>query len=625
MKKWSTPNLHFVKLNDDVLKNRIQTNSEKTIPTNIEKCQETGRIDSFKLEWKEGKPNCPHVFWDSDFAKVLEGLAYDLILFPSEKKKKLLNQYVDLIISAQQEDGYLNTHFTQVEPDKRWTNIFNHHELYCAGHLMEAAVAHFHATGQRNFLDCMCRYADYIATVFGPASNQKHAYPGHEEIELALCRLADATNNPKYLKLAKYFIDERGKKPNYFVTNENLPEEALENRQMHKPVREQHKAIGHAVRALYLYSGMADTAERTNDTELFAACETLWQSVTERNMYITGGVGSTRIGEAIAKDYYLPNVTAYAETCASIAAAFFALRMLNITGKATYADILEREIYNGILSGVSLDGVKFFYENPLINDQMISNQNHNKFGHLRQPWFQTSCCPTNICRFCPQIGSMIFSCNENSIAVHIPAASEGDFQLKDGKLNFKISGKYPYDGAITIDILEASGNVDLYFRIPDWCNNQYTYQLKDNDYDAPIENGYLVFKRSWEKGDQLNINLDMKVQCMRSNSKLPYNAGKIALKRGPLVYALESIDNNYDISQLKIPTNQEFTLTDAKDLPAGTKAICGKAILENVSTEGKLYSSNADITQQEVSFTAIPEALWQNRGKSSMYVWVRSC
>ena len=310
-------------------------------------------------------PDMPHIFWDSDVAKVVEGMAYSILLRPDGRMEKRLNDLVDRIVSAQREDGYLNTHFSVVDQDKRWRTLHRDHELYCAGHLMEAAVAHHQATGRTNFLDAMCRYADYIDSVFGREEGKRRGYPGHEEIELALCRLAGETGREKYLKLAKYFVDERGQTPNYFVEEEGVSAEALAELQAHKPVREQTEAVGHAVRAGYLYAGMADVAAATGDAELLAACETLFENIRTRRMYITGGIGSHRDGERFDKDWNLPNETCYAESCAAISLALFARRMLNITGNGKYADVMERAMYNAIPCGISLDGVRYFYQNPL--------------------------------------------------------------------------------------------------------------------------------------------------------------------------------------------------------------------------------------------------------------------
>ena len=378
-------NLAAIQLHDSVFAPRQKTGHDVTIPSCLKRCRETGRIDAFRLQWKKGDPNPPHVYWDSDVAKVLEGMAEMLMIHPDPAMEKELDELVDLIVSAQRDDGYLNVHFTVVEPEKRWSNLGDWHELYCAGHLIEAAVAHFQATGSRKFLDAMCRYADYIASVFGPAPGQKRGYPGHEEIELALVRLYRTTGETRYLNLAKYFIDERGADPNYFSeTEKSIPRDFLSNRQAHKPVREQEQAVGHAVRAVYLYCGMVDVAVETRDCVLLNAAIRLFDNLSRRRMYITGGIGSTSIGEAFTTDFGLPNDTAYAESCAAIGLAMFAKRLLDVTNEGKYADVLERVLYNNALSGISLSGDEFFYVNLLeVNDATHEHGNTCKKQALR--------------------------------------------------------------------------------------------------------------------------------------------------------------------------------------------------------------------------------------------------
>jgi hypothetical protein len=613
MKKYHSPRVADVKLNDPVFAPRIDTAIRKTIPACIRKCHETGRFEAFKLNRYEGMPKLPHFFWDSDVAKVIEGMALALELRPCAELEAELEKYVELIISAQQPDGYLNIVFTTQQKDQRWKNLFDHHELYCAGHLMEAAVAHFNATGRRNFLDCMSRYADYIASVFGHGKNRIPGYPGHEEIELALCKLAQATGNRAYFELAAYFVNERGQDPNYFrQEHPRLAEQDLKNRQAHKPVREQTDADGHAVRAVYLYSGMADVAAEFNDAELFKACENLWQSIVNHRLYVTGGIGSTQAGEAFTVDYHLPNDSVYAESCAAIGLVFFARRMLNLTGDGRYADVMEQTLYNGALSGISLDGEHFFYANLLeVNDNTFS---HGYIDKTRQEWFNCSCCPTNYCRFLPQLGTFAWSLGEHEIRLDIPAAGT----LANG---IEVSGDYPCNGNIRIRFTEH-GTFKFGLRIPGWCEH---YELKLNGAPclAKPSAGYITLDREWQTGDELALELSMPVRPLYAHGKVTSNNGRLALARGPLVYALESVDNGRIIPQLLIPAEQEFTLTEAPGLPPGTVAISGRALKEEFGNES-LYSTAAP-TCSECTFTAIPYALWQNRGASDMAVWIRAC
>ena len=390
---------------------RLHVNREKTIPHIYRMCKETGRIDAYKLDWKVGQEQAPHQFWDSDVAKWIEAASYSLATHPDPTLEALLDEVITLIASAQQPDGYLNPHYTVVEPDKRWTNLRHGHELYCAGHMIEAGVAHFQATGKATLLDVVRRYADYIETVFGTEPGKKRGYCGHEEIELALVRLYRVTGNSRYLRLGQYFIDERGQSPCYFDTEPtpDLHRLGLEYHQAHKPVREQTEVVGHAVRAMYLYSAMADLAYETGDETLLQTCKRLWHHLYTKRMFITGGIGSSMYNEGFSSDYDLPNDTAYAETCAAVGLVLWCQRMLQLECDAQYADIMERALYNGVLSSISQEGTTFFYVNPLANQGDLS----------RQEWFSCACCPTNITRLLASLGQYIYSQNEHEIAVHL--------------------------------------------------------------------------------------------------------------------------------------------------------------------------------------------------------------
>ncbi len=613
MKHWNECPLTAAALRDPVFAPRIEANRRTTIPANIEQCRKTKRLEAFKL-----KPQSEsHIFWDSDVAKVAEGMALDLILHPDPARRKQLDRLADLIVSAQQPDGYLNTYFTIHKEAKRWGILAFNHELYCAGHLMEAAVAHFRATGRRNFLDCMCRYADYIAKVFGRGKGQKRGYPGHEEIELALCKLADATGKSKYRKLAQYFINERGQSPNYFTEVEKSPASPAYF-QAHKPVREQTEAVGHAVRACYLYRGMADVAERTDDSALLNACETLFNDITQKKMYITGGIGSTFSGERFENAYTLPNDTAYAETCAAIALALFSRDMLNITGNSKYADVMETALCNGILSGIELKGDKFFYANPLEVTHDFCDK--NPIYAERVPWFGCSCCPTNLCRFFPQLAALAFSGTETEAAVHIPAAASVNL----GGLSFEIESRYPYSGTVGIRMNQAEpGKRTLSLRIPGWCRT-WSISLNGKKLRLQPENGYVSIARGWKSGDRVNFELEMPARVLRANGRVAADAGKIALVRGPVVYCLEECDNVRELSQLVIPADQNFSSAKAKGLPEGTPAIAGTAFLESGANPSDALYFSGPVKRRKTSFLAVPYALWNNRGKGSMSVWLRA-
>ncbi len=621
MKRFAPAGIADVKLSDPYLSPRQRAGYEVTIPASIAQSHRTGRIEAFKLDWKPGQPGEPHIFWDSDVAKVLEGMAYAVMQHPGDRALAAeLDSYVDLIVSAQQPDGYLNVYFTVVEPGRRWQNLFNWHELYCAGHLMEAAVAHYHATGSRKFLDAMCRYADYIGTVFGAGDGKRHGYPGHEEIELALCRLAEATGNDRYYDLAKYFIDERGKSPNYFVEEgrargEDIDEVALSNRQAHRPVREQQDAVGHSVRALYLYAGMVDVAGKFGDGELLSAARRLFRSTVDRRMYLTGGVGSTSDGEAYTVDYNLPNDTTYAESCASMALVQLAKRLLNLTGEGQYADVLEQALYNGALSGISRHGDAFFYANLLEVDR--NTFAHNTTARVRQPWFGCSCCPTSFCRFLPQLGSFCWSRRgDDEYRLNIPAAGVADF----GAAVFEVGGSYPNDGDIPV-VVRKGGSFALSIRIPGWCRSHHL-SLNGEAVAAVPADGYITVKRDWKSGDTLRLTLSITVDVVRANPLVTNDNGRIALMRGPVVYAFESIDNGEVIPRLSVLSGRSFELTAVEGLP-GVPAIKASALLDSDVAGGALYVRNRAPERKPFEAIAIPYALWQNRGESSMAVWVR--
>lgn len=602
---------------DPVLERAIKTDKTSTIPSSLAKCYETGRIDAFKLNWKEGMPNKPHIYWDSDVAKVLEGVANILAIYPDAELEAQYDKIIDLIVSSQQPDGYLNSYYTTIEPENRWSKLWLNHELYCAGHLMEAAVAGYEQLGKTKLLDAMCKYADYIDTVFGREDGKKRGYPGHQEIELALVRLYHATGNEKYFKLAKYFIDERAQEPHYYKEIEKVPEANCLNIQAHKPVREQTEAVGHAVRAVYMYCGMADVAKLSNDEELFRTCEKLFDNITQKRMYITGGIGSSFFGEVFTIDYDLQNSSLmYAESCAAMGFVRFSSRMLNATGDGKYAEIIEKAIFNGVLSGISLSGDKFFYTNYLEVDDNTKIYNHG--AKERQPWFSCSCCPTSYCRFLPETLQYIWSENDDEVRLNIPVANT----YKSAFGDIEVESLYPYDGKIKVNV-RTSGTFKIAIRIPKWCR-KYTVSLNKEKVSTAPEAGYITFDRTWQNGDVIEYELDMPVVVMRSNFKITNNMGRIALMRGPVVYACESVDNPDGIANMIIDSRQQFTLGKAENLPDAVVTICGKARYEIAPDGDELYYSD-DIAVKEGKFVAIPYHLWQNRGPAKMAVWLRSC
>ena len=602
-----------VSLTDRVFAPRQQCGRESTIPECIDKCRSTGRLRAFELKWRPGDPDKPHVYWDSDVAKVMEGMALSLVVHPDPQLEKLLDQLVDLVVGAQQPDGYLNTHFTNVEPENRWKTLHRDHELYCAGHLIEAAVAHFDATGKRKFLDAMCRYADLIAATFGRAPGQSRGYPGHEEIELALVKLYRATGEKRYLDLAKYFIDERGAEPNYYVQNEGVSVSKLQNLQADIPVRQQTAATGHAVRALYLYCAVADVAAETGDAELFELAKRIFDNIAERRMYITGGVGSSAMGEAFTYDYALPGDTAYAESCAAIALVFFAKRLLDATSDRKYAEVMEKALYNNALSGISLDGKHFFYANPL-EVNATTKELMNK-GRVRQEWFSCSCCPTSYCRFLPQLGRFCAAVEPGKIRIDIPAA----MRIETPEFAAEITGNYPYSGDIAF-FVRRGGHCEVALRIPGWCG-KYSVKLNGNDETRRVSDGYWRMTRDWNAGDKIELTLHIEPELRFADPRVAADSGRAAIQRGPLVYCVEGADNpGVRLYSLRLPRAPEFRESAAPGLPDGTVAL-HFAARHDVTAPGELFSSNPP-EYAETQVTAIPYALWQNRGAGDMQVFM---
>lgn len=619
--KYVSPSPKSVVLSDPVLAMRQAANRSATIPASLKFCEETHRIDALRLEWKEGDPWRPHHFWDSDVAKVLEGMARDLLIHPDPALAARLGDLVGVVVAAQRPDGYLNSFHTLTAPEKRWSNLRDMHELYCAGHLIEAAVAHFEATGSRAFLDAMCRYADLIGAVFGRGRGQKRGYPGHEELELALCRLAEATGRRRYLRLARYFIDERGREPNYYDCVEKSPRrQPLSHYQADAPVREQRDAHGHAVRWAYLACGMADVADATGDASLLDAVLRQERNATGRRMLVTGGIGTSPWGdERFENDWHLRSKDAYAESCAAIGLALLERRLHGITGDARHVDTMERAIYNGVLAGVSLSGDRFFYMNPL----EAGADSH--WPTERQSWFSCSCCPTNFCRFIPQLGQLCWAlaANGGEARLLIPAASE--LRLGNG-LVLKVEGKYPYDGKVTVRVESSASSVSspasfaLSLRIPGWCR-RFALSLNGRRIRAAAEAGFVTLRRDWAPGDTVRLDLAMPVEAVRAHANVADAAGRVALMRGPLVYALESVDNGPGLHRFEIDASQRFGLAPARGLPPGTVAITGKAHVRERPGDA-LYSTAAPRLRRR-DFTAIPYALWQNRGSAEMRVWIR--
>ena len=575
------------------------------------------------------------VFQDSDLYKWLEAVAYQLAVRPDLSLREAADSAIRLIGQAQTPEGYLNTYYQTHPDEKRFSNLQNNHELYCAGHLIEAAVAFAQAVGDTRLLDVARRYADLIDRVFGPEEGKLHGYPGHEIIEMALVRLFRLTGEERYLRLARYFIDQRGQAPLYFeeearrdgnrdfVWNETFMR--YQYYQAGKPVREQTEAEGHAVRAVYLYSGMADVAAETGDQTLFEACRTLFDNIVSRRMYITGAIGSTHVGEAFTYDYDLPNESVYAETCAQIGLCFFAQRMLNSEMDGRYADVIERALYNSVLSGMSLDAKRFFYVNPL---EVVPEacEKDDRLRHVkpqRQKWFGCACCPPNLARFLGSLPSYAFSAGGDTLYMHLYIGGEVRVALAHAEVHLSVESDYPWDGRVRLTV-HTPGKYGIAVRISGWCRG---YELKVNGESVSSEpvRGYVSLNRVWREEDTVELNLKMPVTLMRANPAVRADTGKLCVVRGPLVYSLEEADNGKDLHLLRLPLQTAFEVHDEPQLLGGIRTIRCNAFRRSKSfAEGQLYAPVCGAEEMtETQLTWIPYFAWANREPGEMAVWIR--
>ena len=575
------------------------------------------------------------VFQDSDLYKWLEAVAYQLAVRPDPSLREAADSAIRLIGQAQTPEGYLNTYYQTHPDERRFSNLQNNHELYCAGHLIEAAVAFAQAVGDTRLLDVARRYADLIDRVFGPEEGKLHGYPGHEIIEMALVRLFRLTGEERYLRLARYFIDQRGQAPLYFeeearrdgnrdfVWNETFMR--YQYYQAGKPVREQTEAEGHAVRAMYLYSGMADVAAETGDQTLFEACRTLFDNIVSRRMYITGAIGSTHVGEAFTYDYDLPNESVYAETCAQIGLCFFAQRMLNSEMDGRYADVIERALYNSVLSGMSLDAKRFFYVNPL---EVVPEacEKDDRLRHVkpqRQKWFGCACCPPNLARFLGSLPSYAFSAGGDTLYMHLYIGGEVRVALAHAEVHLSVESDYPWDGRVRLTV-HTPGEYGIAVRISGWCRG---YELKVNGESVSSEpvRGYVSLNRVWREEDMVELNLKMPVTLMRANPAVRADTGKLCVVRGPLVYSLEEADNGKDLHLLRLPLQTAFEVHDEPQLLGGIRTIRCNAFRRSKSfAEGQLYAPVCGAEEMtETQLTWIPYFAWANREPGEMAVWIR--
>lgn len=613
---------------------RTEINRKVTLATEYEQLKLTGRLDTFKQLWTGGKSDKPHYFGDSDIAKWIEACSYSLVNFPDAETEALIDLIINDIENAQWEDGYLNSYFSVTDKTQRWTNLLIMHELYCAGHLMEAAVAYYNATGKDKLLNIMCKCADHIDSVFGPEKGKLHGYPGHEEIELALVKLYRVTDVERYLNLAKYFVNERGRQPSYYdMELQKNPNLLRYNRnkgttkpyayvQAHEPITDQHTIEGHSVRALYFLAGVADIAGETGDTSLLDSCSRLYMNMVNKRMYITGGIGSTPDIERFSFDYDLPNETAYAETCAAIASVFFCHRMLNITSDGKYADTMELALYNGIMSGVSLDGTGFFYANPLAVEVKAVDEETLEFksqmGYKRRKWFGCACCPTNIARLLSSLGEYFYSIKDDSIFINLYGTSE----FTCGELTIIQTTDYPWMETVNIRIsCNRTVEKTIALRIPSWCRN---YKISINDVVETIKSlsGYAYISRRWKDGDEIELYMEMPVEKMQAHPNVRHNTGKIALQRGPVIYCLEEEDNGKNLSAVCISPTDSFTPVYDKDFLEGCTYLTGPAYRLSDSDFSnvlyKIYTSK----YVKTTIKAIPYAMWTNRTPGDMLIWI---
>ncbi|WP_108247090.1 glycoside hydrolase family 127 protein [Muricauda brasiliensis] len=610
-------NIQNVKLKDEFWLPIIQRVQEKTIEYALAKCQEEGRFDNFLIAGgeMEGEVKGAMPFDDTDVYKIIEGASNSLISAPNPKLEILVDSLISIIKVGQEADGYLTTWRTinpgkppapwvEVKEGKRWDGLFMSHELYNAGHLYEAAAVHYKATGKRNFLDIAIKNADLMVETFGDGKGKIAAVPGHQIIETGLIKLYRITGKEDYLKLSKYFLDNRGNPDNHELFGWYS--------QDHVPVVEQKEVVGHAVRAVYMYAGMTDIAAIEKDTAYLKAVEILWTNMVNKKMYITGGIGAEHDGEQFGDNYELPNLTAYSETCAAIGSVYWNHRLHNLTGDVKYFDVIERTLYNGLISGLSLDGQEFFYPNALESDGVYK---FNRGACTRQSWFDCSCCPTNVIRFIPAMPGLIYSKTGNTLYTNLYASNEAKVELQNQDIRVTQDTSYPWDGKVKFTVEpEMEGEFTIKFRIPSWSRNTvlpgdlYQYVSKDEasnklslngeEIDMVADNGYFTLTRTWKSGDQVELEFPMSVRKVKANPEVEEDLGKMSLEYGPIVYAVEEIDNKNTFDDIRVTPNEEYKVEMQPELLGGVKTISNEKL------------------------TAIPYYAWSNRGIGKMKVWL---
>ena len=610
-----------VKVTDDFWGQRLKASREVTIPLAFSKCEETGRYENFvKAAHPSGEYQVKgYSFDDTDVYKTIEGASYVLQTYPDKKLEAYIDSVLAIVAAAQEPDGYLYTartmnpqHPHQWAGERRWEKVEElSHEFYNLGHMVEGAVAHYRATGKRNFLDIAIRYADCVCREVGDGPGQVVRVPGHQIAEMALCKLYLVTGDRKYLDQAKFFLDQRGR-----------TEYREEYNQSHLPIVEQDEAVGHAVRAAYMYSGIADVAALTGDRSYIDAIDRIWENIVGKKLYITGGIGSTSRGEAFGANYELPNLTAYCETCAAIGNVYVNHRMFLLHGDSKYYDVLERTLYNGLLSGVSLQGDGFFYPNPLESDGR----------HIRQPWFGCACCPSNICRFIPSVPGYVYALKDDELYVNLYMSNTMTQKVKGKEVVLRQETSYPWNGDVDIFIDRNSARTfSLKLRIPGWVRGEvvpgdlysyadgktlgYKVTVNGEEVKAGLDKGYFTITRNWKKGDKVSLHLDMEPRIVTANEKVEADRGRIAVERGPVVYCAEWPDNQFSVSSVLMGPDP------------GMDAVPGDVLgypLEKITTTAQAlsYDRTGRLVVKDVKLTLIPYYAWCHRGSGEMEVWL---
>lgn len=609
-----------VKVTDHFWGQRLKTSREVTIPLAFRKSEETGRIKNFE---KAAHPSEDYKvegfsFDDTDIYKTIEGASYSLQTYPDKRLEKYIDSILAIVATAQEPDGYLYTartmnpkHPHDWAGKERWVAVENlSHEFYNLGHMIEGAIAHYQATGKRNFLDIAIKYADCVCRAIGNAPEQKRLVPGHQIAEMALVKLYLVTGDRKYLDQAKFFLDARG-----YTGRKDAYSQA------HKPVIEQDEAVGHAVRAVYMYSGMADVAAITGDSSYIKAIDRIWDNIVSKKMYITGGIGARHQGEAFGDNYELPNLSAYCETCAAIGSVYMNYRLFLLHGDAKYFDVLERTLYNGLISGISLDGGSFFYPNPLASDS----------GYSRKPWFGCACCPSNISRFVPSLPGYVYAVKDRQVYVNLFLSNRAELKVNDKKVVLEQETSYPWKGDIRLKVLQGNQPFGMNVRIPGWvCGSvlpsdlyayadhqqpAYRVMVNGQEVEGELHNGYLTINRKWKKNDVVEIHFDMLPRLVKANEKVAADRGRVAVERGPVVYCAEWSDNDFNVHTLLMNRPPELRVVEKPELLYGLNQIVTDAQALSYDKAGKL-------AVKDVKLTLIPYYAWAHRGEGDMEVWL---